>query len=126
VSGPALSLPPGGRAILRGPDAVARALAAADRDPERRWLLRRPQAVRRAFVDEVVDAGAGSDVAQRRWMLRQDAALRASFVAEVLRVTDPPDREAIWLLGQDDAICASYVAEVLDGGTQGIGMPRSS
>jgi hypothetical protein len=125
VSGTALSLPPGGRTVLRGPDALARTLAAADRDPERRWLLRRPQAVRRSFVEEVIDAGGGSDVAQRRWMLRQDASRRASFVDDVLLVTDPPDREAIWLLLQDDAICASYVAEVLDGG-QGIGRSRSS
>jgi hypothetical protein len=118
-----LALPPGARAVLWGPDALTRTLAAAARDPEQRWLLRRPQAVRRSFVVQVVDRG-GDEVAQRRWMLLQDAALRASYVEEVLLVAEEPDREAIWLLRQDRAVCASYVAEVLDGG-QGIGSATS-
>jgi hypothetical protein len=118
-----LSLPPGARAVLNGPDALARMLAAAARDPEQRWLLRRPQAVRRAFVAQVIDRG-GDDVAQRRWMLLQDPALRTSYVEEVLLAAKEPDREAIWLLRQKRAVCASYVAEVLDGG-QGIGSETS-
>jgi hypothetical protein len=106
-------LPPGARALLRAPDAVARTIAAADADTERRWLLRCPRSVRRSFIDEVIDRGAGA-AAQRRWMLRQDDAVRASYVADVLERAPVPDREAIWLLRQDEAVRASYVAAVLD------------
>jgi lipocalin len=108
-----LSLPPGARMLLRAPDAVTRTIAAADPDRERRWLLRRPLAVRRGFVEQVIDCGAGAAV-QRRWMLEQDDAVRASYVAEVLERARRPDREAIWLLSQNAAVRASYVAQVLD------------
>jgi hypothetical protein len=101
--------------MLRAPDAVTRTIAAADADPDRRWLLRRSRAVRRSFVDHVIDRGGGT-AAQRRWMLEQDDAVRGSYVADVLERAREPDREAIWLLCQDDAVRASYVAEVLDGG----------
>src|SRR5688572_1267818 len=110
-----LSLPPGGRAMLRAPDAVTRTIAAAPGDPERRWLLRRPRAVRTSFVEQVIDRG-GSAAAQRRWMLEQDDDVRESYVSEVLEQSREPDREAIWLLFQDGDVRASYVAEVLDGG----------
>ena len=110
-----LSLPPGGRAVLRAPDAVTRTIAATDSDPERRWLLRRPRSVRRSFVEEVIDRG-GDAGAQRRWMLEQDDEIRASYVSDVLEQARVPDREAIWLLCQDEAVRASYVAEVLDDG----------
>jgi hypothetical protein len=109
-----LSLPPGARMMLCAPDAVARTIAAADRDPERRWMLRRPRSVRRSFVEQVIDRG-GTAGAQRGWMLRQDDDVRESYVAEVLERSREPDREAIWLLCQDDEVRASYVAEVLDG-----------
>jgi hypothetical protein len=107
-----ISLPPGARALLGAPDALARAVAVTAADPERRWLLRRPRAVRRSFVAEVLDRGAGA-VEQRRWMLEQGDAVRESYVAEVLAGARDPDREAIWLLRQDRAVRASYVAEVL-------------
>jgi len=114
VSGDApLVLPPGARAVLRAPDALTRVLAAIDSDPERRWLLRRPRALRRSFVEHVIDHGGGTAV-QRRWMLEQDDDVRASYVSEVLERAREPDREAIWLLCQDDAVRASYVADVLD------------
>jgi len=109
-----LSLPPGARARRRAPDAVTRAVAATDADPERRWLLRRPRSVRRSFVEQVIDRGAGA-AAQRRWMLEQDDDVRGSYVADVLERAREPDREAIWLLSQDPAVRASYVAQVLDG-----------
>jgi hypothetical protein len=109
-----LSLPPGARTMLRAPDAVTRTLAAVPGDRERRWLLRRSRSVRRSFVDEVLDRGAGA-AAQRRWMLGQDDDLRESYVSDVLERAPEPDREAIWLLGQDASVRASYVAEVLDG-----------
>jgi hypothetical protein len=110
-----LALPPGARALLRAPDAVARAVAAADSDPERRWLLRRPRAVRCSFLADVIDRG-GEPAAQRAWMLGQDDTVRESYVADVLEGAARPDREAIWLLRQDGATRASYVAEVLAGG----------
>ena len=108
-------LPPGARAVLRAPDAVTRAVAATEPDRERRWLLRRPRAVRRSFVEQVIDRGAGS-AQQRRWMLEQDDDVRGSYVSEVLERAPEPDREAIWLLSQDASVRASFIAEVLDGG----------
>jgi lipocalin len=110
-----LVLPPGGRTVLRAPDAIARAVAATEPDPERRWLLRRPRPVRRSFLERVIDRGGGS-AEQRRWMLEQDDDVRSSYVSEVLERAPKPDREAIWLLCQAPAVRASYVAEVLDGG----------
>jgi hypothetical protein len=108
-----LVLPPGARAMLRAPDAVVRAVAATEADPERRWLLRRSRAVRRSFVEHVIDRGGGP-AEQRRWMLEQDDDVRLSYVDEVLEPAPEPDREAIWLLSQDASVRASYVAEVLD------------
>jgi hypothetical protein len=101
--------------MLRAPDAVTRAVAATEGDPERRWLLRRPRAIRRSFVEQVIDRGAGP-AEQRRWMLEQDDDVRSSYVAEVLERAPERDREAIWLLRQERAVRASYVAEVIDGG----------
>ena len=75
-----LNLPPGARAVLCGPDLLARSFAARERDLQRRWLLRRPRAVRRDFVESVIDAGDD----QERWMLLQDDETRYSYVTEVL------------------------------------------
>jgi hypothetical protein len=108
-----LALPPGARTLLRAPDAIVRPLAAAESDPERRWLLQQPRAVRRAFVEEVLDRG-GHTTHQRRWMLLQDDAVRLSYVTDVLQQARRPDREAMWLLRQDRAVRESYVAQVLD------------
>jgi hypothetical protein len=110
-----LVLPPGARAMLCAPDAVTRAVAVTAADPERRWLLRRPRAIRRSFVDQVIDRGAGP-ADQRRWMLEQDDDVRSSYIADVLERAPEPDREAIWLLSQDASVRASFIAEVLDGG----------
>lgn len=110
-----LSLPPGARTMLRAPDMITRALAATEDDAERRWLLSRPRAIRRSFVEQVIDRG-GDVAEQRRWMLEQDAEVRGSYVSDVLERAPQPDREAIWLLTRDDAVRASYVADVLDGG----------
>ena len=75
-----VELPPGARAVLSGPDLVARALAGRERDPQRKWLLRRPKAVRRSFLETVIDG----DSSEERWMLLQDDETRHSYVAEVL------------------------------------------
>jgi hypothetical protein len=110
-----LTLPPGARALLRAPDAIVRPLAAAESDPERRWLLQQPRSVRRSFVEEVLDRG-GHTAHQRRWMLLQDDPVRLSYVADVLTKARRPDREAIWLLRLDRAVRESYVVQVLDAG----------
>jgi hypothetical protein len=107
VSDP-IVLPPGARAVLTGPDFIARSLAARERDPQRRWILRRPREVRRDFLEAVIDGDGGEE----RWMLLQDDATRHSYVAEVL---DPErDRQEVWLLRQPRKVRESYVAEVLD------------
>jgi hypothetical protein len=103
-----MQLPPGARAVLSSPDLVARGLAARERDPQRRWILRRPRDVRRDFVEAVIDTGTSEE----RWMLLQDDETRRSYVDEVL---DPEkDRQEIWLLRQPRKVRESYVAEVLD------------
>jgi hypothetical protein len=109
-----ISLPPGARAALLAPSVVTRAVAVADRDPERRWMLRLPRPVRRSFVAEVLDAGA-DQLLQERWMLLQSDDVRESYVEDVLLQFADPDTRAVWLLRQDRAVRESYVAEVIDG-----------
>jgi hypothetical protein len=71
------------RAVLTGPDLVARAASHATEVAEQRWLLRQPRAVRCSFVEEVVDRRADPRAAER-WMLLQNETVRMSFVREVL------------------------------------------
>lgn len=78
-----LRLPPGARQVLLAPGTLARALAVADDDPERRWMLRLPRDIRRSFVAEVIDRG-GDRRDQERWLLSQDDAICRSFADEVL------------------------------------------
>jgi hypothetical protein len=119
-SGEPTSLPPGARAALLSPSAVTRVVAAADRDPERRWMLRLPRPVRRSFVAEVLDRGAGRPL-QERWILLQSDDVRESYVEQVLLQLAEPDSQVVWLLRQSRAIRESYVAEVIEGGD-----PRTS
>jgi hypothetical protein len=114
-SGVPTSLPPGARVALLAPSAVTRVVAATDRNPERRWMLRLPRPVRRSFVAEVLDSGAGQ-LLQERWMLLQTDEVRESYVEQVLLRLAEPDSQAVWLLRQDRAVRESYVAEVIDGG----------
>jgi hypothetical protein len=72
------------KALLVGPDAVARAAAAGARRPEEVWLLRQPRRVRRSYAREVLDAGGGEN-GEEIWMLRQPAAVRESYIREVLQ-----------------------------------------
>jgi hypothetical protein len=95
--------------VLTGPDFVARQIAARQGDPQQRWILRRPKAVRRSFLAEIVDG----ETPEERWMLLQDDDTRLSYVSEVLEVAQEPDRQAIWLLRQPLAVRRSYVEEVL-------------
>ena len=76
-------LPRGARMALLAPDALTRTLAAVEEDPERRWLLSQPRAVRRSFVEQVVDR-PGVPRAHERWLLLQDDAVRRSFVEQVI------------------------------------------
>jgi hypothetical protein len=68
---------------LLAPDALTRTLAAVEVDPERRWLLSQPRAVRRTFVAEVIDR-PDDPRADERWLLLQDDAVRRSYVEQVL------------------------------------------
>ena len=103
-------LPPGARAVLTGPDFLARALAGREKDLQRRWMLRRPRDLRRDFVEKVIDNSAD----QERWMLLQDEETRRSYVTDVLEREAEPDRQAIWLLGQPKKVRESYIAHVID------------
>jgi hypothetical protein len=107
--GDSIVLGPGARAVLTGPDFIARQLAGREHDPQRRWLLRRPKPVRRSFLDAIIDG----DTPEEGWMLLQDDDTRLSYVEEVLEAAAAPDRQAIWLLKQPLAVRRSYVEEVL-------------
>jgi hypothetical protein len=71
------------RAVLLGPDALARLAARRVRAREQRWFLLQPRRVRRSFVAEVLDADGGRD-AQERWLLLQPDEVRESYVREVI------------------------------------------
>jgi len=77
------ALSPSARAVLLAPWPVARAAALGTASREERWMLCRPRAVRRSFVEEVVDR-PGDPHARERWMLCQDDDVRLSYVREVL------------------------------------------
>ena len=71
------------RAVLTGPDMLARAAAKTVEAPEQRWLLRQPRPVRCSFVEDVIDRSDDPNAAER-WMLLQKEAVRRSYVKEVL------------------------------------------
>jgi hypothetical protein len=71
------------RAVLMGPDAIARAAARTVDQPEQRWMLRQPRAVRCSFLEQVIDR-PGDPNAAERWMLLQADSVRRSYVTEVL------------------------------------------
>jgi hypothetical protein len=72
------------RAVLLGPDGVARTASRRASAPEERWLLGRPRPVRESYAREVL--GTVDLVrAQTVWLLRQPDAVRESYVrGEVL------------------------------------------
>ena len=105
------------RRVLLAPVPIARAAARMAREPEQRWMLTQPPAVRRSYVEEVLDAAPGdAGRAQELWMLRQPRAVRLSFIAQVLKLRRPPPRQEIWMLRQNDAVRQSYVKDVLEPG----------
>ena len=71
------------RTILLAPAAIAKAAALATNTPEERWMLAQPRAVRRSYVEEVVDR-PNDPKAQERWMLQQSDAVRLSYIRNVL------------------------------------------
>src|SRR3954451_11417852 len=105
-----IALPPGARAVLLGPDMVARTLAAREPARRRRWRLRRPRGVRRAFLEDVIEDGAHEE----RWMLLADRETRESYVRDVLEAAKQPDRQAIWRRRQAEPVRRSYVEQVID------------
>ncbi|RKQ90986.1 hypothetical protein C8N24_0802 [Solirubrobacter pauli] len=105
-----MDLPAHARAVLGGPDFLARRVAGSQSDPQQRWMLARPRDLRRSFLHEVVEGGGD----QERWMLLQSDEVCRSFADEVLSESDTPDRQAIWLLRQPRGVRQSYVRDVLD------------
>lgn len=79
------------RSILMGPDWMARAAAAAVKDPRQRWMLRQPRHVRRSYASEVLGR-PGEERLAEEWMLLQPDPVRHSYVAEVLRARPPTGR----------------------------------
>jgi hypothetical protein len=108
----ALRLPRGARQVLLAPGTLARALAAADDDPERRWMLGLPREVRRSFVAEVIDRGADRR-GQERWLLGQSDRVCRSYADEVLSRRPDADPAEAWLLRQPADVRTSFVREVL-------------
>jgi hypothetical protein len=72
------------RALLLAPDRIARAAARIASQPEQRWMLRQPRAVRRSYVAHVLDRPDDAH-AEQAWMLTQGDAVRESYVRDVLR-----------------------------------------
>ena len=69
--------------VLTSPDAVARAAARFAPDPEQRWMLCQPRAIRRSFAAEVFGR-PDAELRQQVWMLRQPDAVRESYIENVL------------------------------------------
>ena len=71
------------RMVLRAPGFLRRAAATQAKEPEERWMLGQPKAVRDSYVRDVLDRGGDERIAEI-WMLRQSEAVRESYVREVL------------------------------------------
>jgi len=86
-----LGLPTLDKAVLRGPNTVARAAASRMHDPEKRWLLRQARAVRTSYAREVLDRSDQPN-ADEIWMLRRSKPVRESYIREVLGADQPEPR----------------------------------
>jgi hypothetical protein len=78
------------RFVLRSPGFLRRAAASQAREPEERWMLQQPRAVRDSYVREVIDRGGDERLAEI-WMLRQSDAVRESYIREVLEPRLPEE-----------------------------------
>lgn len=101
------------RSVLLAPTPVARAAAAASREPEQLWMLSQPRATRSAYVREVLDAGEEPQ-RQEIWMLGQPDPVRESYVRDVLQRAPEPPLDEMWMLRQSDPVRRSYVREVVE------------
>lgn len=72
------------RGVLLSPGLVRRAATGRARNPEERWILGQPKAVRESYVRDVFDKPGDPLVLQQIWMMRQPDAVRESYVREVL------------------------------------------
>ena len=71
------------RIVMRAPSLLRRAAATQAKDPEERWMLQQPGAVRESYVREVLDRGGDERLAEI-WMLRQPDEVRESYIREIL------------------------------------------
>jgi hypothetical protein len=101
------------RSILLAPNAVAKAAALGTNKREERWMLAQPRAVRRSYVEVVLER-PDDPHAQERWMLLQTDAVRLSYVKNVLAHDHAAPPERAWMLKQSRPVRTSYVREVLD------------
>ena len=72
------------RRILLSSDWICRAAAGRTVDPEERWMLGQPRAVRRSYVAQVLERAGDQELLRQVWMLRQADPVRQSYVREVL------------------------------------------
>jgi hypothetical protein len=80
-----ISGPNGGeKAVLLGPDFLARAAAETTDDPQVRWILKQPGDVRESYVREVVDGQGKPELLSVKWLLTQPDSVRQSYVREVV------------------------------------------
>jgi hypothetical protein len=71
------------RAVLSAPAALTRPLAAVTRDPEQRWMLSQPRAVRISYLHDIID-GPPIPRLEEFWMIRQPPEVRLSYIRKVL------------------------------------------
>ena len=72
------------RAVLLGPDVLARAAVSRVETVEEQWILRQPRRVRESYVRNVLDAPGDDTLLAELWMLRQSDAVRESYCLTVL------------------------------------------
>jgi hypothetical protein len=72
------------RSVLLAPDLIAAAARAATDDPQAKWLLGQPRAVRASYVHDVIDPKGDTNLLSQKWLLTQSDAVRRSYVSDVL------------------------------------------
>ena len=84
LSGCSIDVSGAERNVLLAPDFVATAAASQTDDPQAKWLLGQPGAVRESFVAHVIDGEGDRELLATGWLLRQPDAVRDSYVKEVV------------------------------------------